>query len=86
VPESERELRERHRDMIKDLGVRHSRIRQADPDDATFDDLYEQLVAGAEKLLEFERTLPARLAQPKRERAAQVVKWSWRGQSGSRSR
>ncbi|MGK5696424.1 hypothetical protein ACSNOJ_26640 [Streptomyces sp. URMC 128] len=82
VRESERELRERHRDMIRDLGVRHSRIRQADPDDATFDDLYEQLVAGAEKLLEFERTLPARLAQPKRERAAQVVKWSWRGQSG----
>lgn len=81
MAEGERQLREQHQAMIKELGTRHARIKQCGPDGAVFDEQYEQLVACAESLLEFERMLPGRLAQPKRERAAQVVKWSWRGQT-----
>ncbi|KPI21955.1 hypothetical protein [Streptomyces mirabilis] len=81
MAEGERQLREQHQAMIRDLGDRYTRIKQCGPDDAVFDEQYDQLVACAERLLEFERMLPARLAQPKRERADRVVKWSWRGQT-----
>ncbi|MFE9445363.1 hypothetical protein ACFYO2_41890 [Streptomyces sp. NPDC006602] len=81
MAEGERQLREQHQAMIRDLRARHARIKQCGPDDAAFDEQYEQLVACAESLLEIERMLPGRLAQPKRERAEKVVKWSWRGQT-----
>lgn len=78
---TERQLHEQHHTMIKDLGERHARIKRSGPSDASFDEQYEQLMACAEHLLEFERLLPARLAEPRRDRAEQVVKWSWRGET-----
>lgn len=81
MAETERQLRERHQAMIRNLGAQHARIKEYGSDDAAFDEQYEQLVASAESLLEFERLMPACLAQPKRERAEQIVKWSWRGET-----
>ncbi|WP_367318205.1 hypothetical protein [Streptomyces sp. HUAS ZL42] len=78
---SERQLHEQHRAMTKDLGDRRARLKQLGPDDASFGDQYEQLVAGAVQLLEFERAMPDRLAEPHRQRSEQIVKWSWRGES-----
>ncbi|TLS45642.1 hypothetical protein FE633_12755 [Streptomyces montanus] len=78
-----RELHEQHQARLRELGNRHARIKQLDPDEdaASFESQYGELVACAAQLLEFERALPARLAEPQRERTEQIVKWSWRGES-----
>lgn len=52
-----------------------------DRDDLEFDAEYEQLVAEAARLIDFENQLPARLAEPKRERSEQFVRWSWRAEA-----
>ncbi|WP_329538432.1 hypothetical protein OG568_60330 (plasmid) [Streptomyces sp. NBC_01450] len=33
------------------------------------------------KLVEFEKTIPERLAEPERRRSERIVTWSWRGQA-----
>lgn len=78
---TEHQLHEQHRAMVQDLGARHAHLKQLDPGDAAFDEQYEDLVARAEQLLEFERLLPGRLAEPQRQRSEQIVRWSWRAQT-----
>ncbi|MFF9593828.1 hypothetical protein ACF1FX_32370 [Streptomyces sp. NPDC014646] len=78
---TESDLHQERRLLHEALGERHARVAQLDQDDAAFDAEYEQMVAEAERLLEFDRQLPARLAEPQRERSEQFVRWSWRGQS-----
>ena len=78
---SERQLHEQHQAVIKDLAAQHTRLKQLDPEDAAFGEQYEQLTAGATQLLEFERAMPARLAEPQRQRSEQIVTWSWRGET-----
>ncbi|SMQ18574.1 hypothetical protein SAMN06272771_5027 [Streptomyces sp. Ag82_O1-12] len=36
---------------------------------------------GFGKLVEFEKTIPERLAEPDRRRSEHIVTWSWRGQA-----
>ncbi|WP_432190422.1 hypothetical protein [Streptomyces sp. Tue6028] len=78
---TERELHEKQQALIRDLGERHAQIERLDHDATSFDEQYEQLLACGEQLLEFERLLPARLAEPRRRRTEKIVKWSWLGES-----
>ncbi|MFG2979261.1 hypothetical protein ACGFYY_40530 [Streptomyces sp. NPDC048331] len=79
---TERELNQEHQVLRQTLGERHARVVRLDQDDVAFDAEYGQLVAEARRLIDFERQLPARLAEPKRERSEQFVRWSWRAEAG----
>jgi hypothetical protein len=81
VATTEHQLHDQHRAMVQDLSARHARLKQLAPGDAAFDEQYEELVAHAAHLLEFEGLLPNRLAEPQRQRSEQIVKWSWRAQT-----
>ncbi|GAA2718448.1 MULTISPECIES: hypothetical protein [Streptomyces] len=78
---TERELGQEHQRLRKVLGERYALVSGLDQDDAAFDAEYGQLVSDAQRLIDFERQLPARLAEPQRERNERFVRWSWRGQS-----
>ncbi|WP_331732531.1 hypothetical protein OG592_41885 (plasmid) [Streptomyces avidinii] len=78
---TERELNQEHQALRRTLSERHARVVRMDRDDLEFDAEYEQLVAEAARLIDFENQLPARLAEPKRERSEQFVRWSWRAEA-----
>ncbi|MFH8894486.1 hypothetical protein [Streptomyces sp. NPDC017949] len=78
---TERELNQEHQVLRRMLSERHARVVRLDQDDLAFDAEYEQLVAEAARLIDFEDQLPARLAEPKRERSEQFVRWSWRAEA-----
>ncbi|MEW1678120.1 hypothetical protein AB0O47_33515 [Streptomyces noursei] len=42
---------------------------------------YARLVNLTEELVEYEKTIPERLAEPERRRSERIVVWSWRGQA-----
>lgn len=42
---------------------------------------YARLVKVTSELVEFEKTIPERLAEPDRRRSEHIVTWSWRGQA-----
>ncbi|WP_030733375.1 hypothetical protein [Streptomyces sp. NRRL S-237] len=75
---TEHELNREHQVLRRTLGERHARLVRLDQDEREFETEYGQLVAEATRLIDFERRLPARLAEPKRERSEQFVRWSWR--------
>ncbi|WP_431040460.1 hypothetical protein ACQUSR_00110 [Streptomyces sp. P1-3] len=77
---NERELNQEHQRLRKALSERHVRVSRLEQNDVAFDAEYEKLVAEAERLIHFERQLPARLAEPQRERSERFVRWSWRAE------
>lgn len=81
VGSTESELNQEHQVLRRTLSERHARVVRLDQDDLEFDAEYEQLVAEAARLIDFENQLPARLAEPKRERSEQFVRWSWRAEA-----
>lgn len=76
-----RELAQEHQLLRDAFRERHARVVRLDQDDASFDAEYGQMVEQAERLLEFEKGSPARLAEPQRERSERFVKWSWRAET-----
>ncbi|MFF9142989.1 hypothetical protein ACF09G_36215 [Streptomyces albogriseolus] len=82
MAETERELHEQHQNITRDLAERHARLTALDPEDDAFDEQYTTLMQRAEQLLTFEQQLPAKLAEPQRLRSAQIIRWSWRAQTG----
>jgi hypothetical protein len=73
-------LDNQHGALRRALRERHDRLTGLPAGDDRFEAEYEQLVAQATHLLEFEKQIPARLAEPQRQRSERFVRWSWRGQ------
>ncbi|MBY8889115.1 hypothetical protein K7472_30350 [Streptomyces sp. PTM05] len=61
--------------------ARHAEVLKHDVDDDQFAVAYDQLMNVTGELVEFEATIPERLAAPDRQRSERIVMWSWRAQA-----
>ncbi|MFK4070486.1 hypothetical protein [Streptomyces sp. NPDC029674] len=77
---TKRELEHQYGELQKRLQNHYARLEDLSAGDDGFAAQYQELVTSGNKLLEFERTLPARLAEPDRQLSERIVHWSWRGQ------
>lgn len=78
---TEQKIEEQFAQLQQKVGARHAEVLKHDVDDGRFAVEYARLVNVTSKLLEFEKTIPERLAEPDRKRSERIVTWSWRSQA-----
>ncbi|WP_215453397.1 hypothetical protein [Streptomyces sp. ATCC 21386] len=77
---TEQEIEEQFAQLQQKVGARHAEVlKHSDGDQFAVE--YARLVNVTSKLVEFEKTIPERLAEPERRRSERIVTWSWRGQA-----
>ncbi|WP_101257291.1 MULTISPECIES: hypothetical protein [Streptomyces] len=77
---TEQQIEEQFAQLQQKVGARHAEVlKHADSDQFAVE--YARLVNSTSKLVEFEKTIPERLAEPDRRRSERIVTWSWRGQA-----
>ncbi|MFF7651743.1 hypothetical protein ACFZCY_18585 [Streptomyces sp. NPDC007983] len=79
---TEQKLDQQFAQLQHHVGACHAEVLKCSTDDDQFEVEYERLVEAADELVEFEKTIPERIAEPKRKRSERIVVWSWRGQAG----
>ncbi|WP_030618863.1 hypothetical protein [Streptomyces achromogenes] len=77
---TEQEIEEQFAQLQQKVGARHAEVLKHSDGDR-FAEEYAQLVHVTSELVEFEKTIPERLAEPERRRSERIVTWSWRGQA-----
>ncbi|NNN32181.1 hypothetical protein HLK59_17795 [Streptomyces sp. S3(2020)] len=78
---AEQELEQQYRQLREKVGERRAEVLKHSPRDDQFAAEYARLVSVTGKLVEFEKALPARLAEPARRLSTRIVRWSWVGQA-----
>ncbi|WP_331723979.1 hypothetical protein [Streptomyces sp. NBC_00005] len=78
---AEQELGQQYQQLREKVGERRAEVLKHSPRDEQFAVEYARLVNVTGKLVEFEKALPARLAEPARRLSTRIVRWSWAGQS-----
>lgn len=63
------------------VGDCHTEVAKLTTGDDRFEAAYDRLVTAAAELVEFEKTVPGRLAEPARKASARIVAFSWGGQA-----
>ncbi|WP_326584635.1 hypothetical protein OG889_40345 [Streptomyces sp. NBC_00481] len=77
---TEQKIEEQFAQLQQKVGARHAEVlKHSDGDQFPVE--YARLVNVTSKLVEFEKTIPERLAEPDRRRSERIVTWSWRGQA-----
>ncbi|MFD9601833.1 hypothetical protein [Streptomyces sp. NPDC059970] len=77
---TEQNIEEQFAQLQQKVGARHAEVlKHSDGDQFAVE--YARLVNVTSKLVEFEKTIPERLAEPERRRSERIVTWSWRGQA-----
>ncbi|MFE8925796.1 hypothetical protein [Streptomyces rochei] len=77
---TEQKIEEQLAQLQQKVGARHAEVLKHSNDDQ-FTVEYARLVNVTSKLVEFEKTIPERLAEPDRRRSERIVTWSWRGEA-----
>lgn len=75
------EIEAEHAQLRQRLGARHAKVVQREAGGEDFMAEYARLLHAADKLLAFEQTLPAKLAEPERQVSERIVRTSWFGQA-----
>ncbi|MFE5484119.1 hypothetical protein [Streptomyces sp. NPDC056527] len=78
---TEQEINRRFAELQQRVGDRRSRVLSASGDEDRFAAGYAELVSAVGELVEYDRTIPQRLAEPARQLSERIVLWSWRGQA-----
>ncbi|MFI9630818.1 hypothetical protein [Streptomyces sp. NPDC052042] len=78
---TERQIEGQLAQLQQRVGARHAEVLKYDVDDDQFAVEYARLVNVTSELVEFEETIPGRLAEPERRRSERIVTWSWRSQA-----
>lgn len=78
---TEQQVEEQLAQLQQKVGARRAEVLKHDIDDDQFVVEYARLVNVTSKLVEFEKTIPERLAEPERKRSERIVTWSWRGEA-----
>ncbi|MFD3665784.1 hypothetical protein ACFWVF_35130 [Streptomyces sp. NPDC058659] len=78
---TEQQIEEQLAQLQQKVGARHAEVLKHDVDDDQFAVEYARLVNSTSRLVEFEKTIPERLAEPERQRSERIVTWSWRSQA-----
>ncbi|WP_327372360.1 hypothetical protein [Streptomyces sp. NBC_01217] len=78
---TEQQIEEQLAQLQQKVGAHHAEVLKHDFDDDQFAVEYARLVNVTSRLVEFEKTIPERLAEPERRRSERIVTWSWRGQA-----
>ncbi|WP_158677829.1 hypothetical protein [Streptomyces sp. SPB074] len=78
---TEQQITEHLAKLQREIGVRRAEALEYDVDADEFTVEYARLVEATSELVEFEETIPARLAEPERRRSERIVTWSWRGEA-----
>ncbi|MFC5156388.1 hypothetical protein [Streptomyces amakusaensis] len=78
---TEQQIEEQLAQLQQKVGACRAEVLKHDVDDDRFAVEYARLVNSISKLVEFEKTIPERLAEPERRRSERIVMWSWRGQA-----
>ncbi|MEV4443507.1 hypothetical protein AB0K09_31855 [Streptomyces sp. NPDC049577] len=78
---TEQEIEEQFAQLQQRVGARRAEVLKHTADDEQFAAEYALLVYATGDLVEFEKTIPERLAEPERRRSERIVVWSWRGQA-----
>ncbi|MEU7599390.1 hypothetical protein AB0B79_41455 [Streptomyces sp. NPDC039022] len=78
---TEQQIEEQLAQLQYRVGARRAQVLQYGVDDDQFAVEYARLVDVTGELVEFEATIPERLAEPERRRSERIVRWSWRGQA-----
>ncbi|MFL4910628.1 hypothetical protein ACJ6WF_47945 [Streptomyces sp. MMS24-I2-30] len=77
---TEQQVEEQLAQLQQKVGARHAEVlKHSDGDQFAVE--YARLVNITSELVEFEKTIPGRLAEPDRRRSERIVTWSWRGQA-----
>ncbi|MET9513140.1 hypothetical protein ABZX62_32640 [Streptomyces flavidovirens] len=77
---AEQKIEEQFAQFQQKAGACHAEVlKHSDGDQFAVE--YARLVNVTSKLVEFEKTIPERLAEPDRRRSERIVTWSWRGQA-----
>ncbi|MGW3036450.1 hypothetical protein ACWDCB_35215 [Streptomyces sp. NPDC001178] len=78
---AEQELEQQYEQLREKVGERRAEVLKHSPRDDQFAAEYARLVNVTGKLVEFEKALPVRLAEPARRLSTRIVHWSWAGQA-----
>ncbi|MFE9291951.1 hypothetical protein [Streptomyces olivaceus] len=78
---TEQQIEEQLAQLQQQVGARRAEVLQHDVDDDRFAVEYARLVNSSSELVEFEKTIPERLAEPARRRSERIVTWSWRSET-----
>ncbi|MDV9186834.1 hypothetical protein R6L23_01050 [Streptomyces sp. SR27] len=78
---TEQEIARRFAELQQRVGERRTRVLRAVGDEDRFAAGYAELVKAVGELVEYDTTIPQRLAEPARQLSERIVRWSWRGQA-----
>ncbi|MEU3356070.1 hypothetical protein [Streptomyces sp. NPDC037389] len=78
---TEQEIEEQFAQIQRKVEARRAEVLKHSADDDQFAAEYALLVYATGDLVEFEKTIPERLAEPERRRSERIVAWAWRGQA-----
>ncbi|MGC5041039.1 hypothetical protein ACLQ2C_36490 [Streptomyces sp. DT73] len=78
---TEQQIEEQLAQLQQRVGARRAEVLKYDVDDDGFVVEFARLAHAVGKLVEFEKAIPERLAEPERRRSERIVTWSWRGQA-----
>ncbi|MFF8919497.1 hypothetical protein ACF08M_40995 [Streptomyces sp. NPDC015032] len=70
---TEQDVEQQFTQLQQKVGASHAEVLKHDVDDDQFVVEYARLVNSASKLVEFEKTIPERLAEPERRRSERIV-------------
>ncbi|MGW7095476.1 hypothetical protein [Streptomyces sp. NPDC054874] len=75
------EIETEYRQLQQRLLTRHRETARYEAGDENFGAEYARLLQAADELLAFEKTIPAKLAEPERQLSERIVRMSWLGQT-----
>ncbi|MFE2584567.1 hypothetical protein [Streptomyces sp. NPDC059378] len=75
------EIETEYRQLQERLLTRHGEATRHEAGDEDFGTEYARLLQAADELLAFEKTIPAKLAEPERQLSERIVRISWLGQT-----
>ncbi|MFE7246222.1 hypothetical protein [Streptomyces sp. NPDC057580] len=78
---AEQDIASEYTKLQKMVRARHAEVVKLSAGDDQFAVEYARLVSNTERLLQFERTIPERLAEPQLRLSQRTVTWSWCGQA-----
>ncbi|MFJ3229128.1 hypothetical protein ACIPJS_38065 [Streptomyces sp. NPDC086783] len=81
VGKAGQEIQTEYRQLQEQLLAHHDEVSRHEAGDEDFGTEYAQLLQAADALLAYEKTIPAKLAEPERQASERIVRISWLGQS-----
>ncbi|MFE5113516.1 hypothetical protein [Streptomyces sp. NPDC056663] len=78
---TEQDIASEYAKLQKMVRARHAEVVKHSAGDDQFAVEYARLVSNTERLLQFERTIPERFAEPQLRLSQRTVTWSWWGQA-----